>query len=170
MRNVRLYPKNLNDMREKISANMRGNITDEAKACRDLIARCENIEIQDDSMLTIKQASVLLGVSEQTLRNWEKSGKLIPQRTEGGHRRYSEQQINPLRKKQLSLPEILLPCVTPAKLRELGEALLSNFAPNENVTLIISQGAVDGKVRITLDSEDGLTTVCKTFNMEEENE
>lgn len=168
MRNVRLYPKNLDVMREKIAANMGDHITDEAKACRDLINQCENIDIQGDSLLTIKQASMLLGVSEQTLRNWENSGKLVPQRTSGGHRRYLESQINPLRKKQLSLPEILLPCVTPAKLRALGEALLSTFNPDEKINLIISQGAVDGKVRITIDSEDGLTTVSKTFNMEEE--
>lgn len=168
MRNVRLYPKNLNDMREKIAAKLGDNITKEAQACRDLISHCENITVEGDSLLTIKQASILLGVSEQTLRNWESSGKLIPQRTDGGHRRYLESQINPLRKKQLSLPEILLPCITPAKLRALGEALLSTFGPDEKITLIISQGAIDGKVTITLDSEDGLTTVCKTFNMEEE--
>jgi DNA-binding transcriptional regulator YiaG len=167
-RNVKLFPKNLNDMREKIAANLHGEISPEANLCRDLISHCENISIKEDALLTIKQAASMLGVSEQTLRNWEVSGKLVPQKTKCGHRRYSEKQINPLRKEQLSPLEILLPCVTPTKLRALGEMLLSSFKPDEEVTLIISHGGIDGKVRVTLDSKDGLTTITKTFDMEDE--
>lgn len=167
MSNARIYPKNLDDMREKIASNLRTPITQDAQECRDLISKCENIEVKDDGLLTIKEASVRLGVSEQTLRNWENSGKLVPQRI-NGKPRYSETQINPLRKKQLGVPEILLPGIAPSKIRELGEMLLANFDPNEKVNLSISQGVVDGKVRITIDSEDGLTTVCKTFSVEEE--
>lgn len=168
MTNEKIYPKNLDVMREKIAANLDGAISQEAKACRELISKCEGLDVVEDNVLTIKQASVMLGVSEQTLRNWENAGKLIPQRTNGKNPRYLESQINPLRKKQLGVPEILLPGVTPTKIRALGEMLLSNFSPDEKINLIISQGAVDGKVRITIDSEDGLTTVCKTFNVEEE--
>jgi excisionase family DNA binding protein len=39
-------------------------------------------------MISIKEASALLGVTPTTLRNWEESGKLKPVRPEGGHRRY----------------------------------------------------------------------------------
>ena len=39
-------------------------------------------------LLTIKQTSDLLGVTTTTLRDWDKSGKLTPIRTKGGHRRY----------------------------------------------------------------------------------
>lgn len=39
-------------------------------------------------MITIKEASKLLGVTEKTLRLWEKEGKITSKRTEGGHRRY----------------------------------------------------------------------------------
>ena len=39
-------------------------------------------------MISIKEASKIAGVSEKTLRVWEKEGKLAPNRTEGGHRRY----------------------------------------------------------------------------------
>jgi hypothetical protein len=39
-------------------------------------------------MITIKEASKLLGVTQKTLRLWEKEGKISSKRTEGGHRRY----------------------------------------------------------------------------------
>ena len=38
--------------------------------------------------LSISEAAYLLGVSTDTLRRWEEEKKLIPERTEGGHRRY----------------------------------------------------------------------------------
>jgi excisionase family DNA binding protein len=38
--------------------------------------------------ITIKEAASFLGVSRKTLRRWEVSGKLVPDRTSGGHRRY----------------------------------------------------------------------------------
>ena len=43
-------------------------------------------------MLTIKQASELIGVDRVTLRRWEKAGKIKSTRTEGGHRRYDVRQ------------------------------------------------------------------------------
>jgi putative resolvase len=46
--------------------------------------------------LTIQQTANLLGVSNQTLRRWEKEKRLIPShRTSGGQRRYDAQQIQP---------------------------------------------------------------------------
>ena len=43
----------------------------------------------------ISKASKLLGVSCQTLRNWDKNGKLTPHhKTDSGYRYYSEEQIN----------------------------------------------------------------------------
>ena len=35
-----------------------------------------------------------IGVSEQTLRNWDKSGKLVAKRTKGNHRFYTEDDYN----------------------------------------------------------------------------
>ena len=43
------------------------------------------------TMLRIKEASTLLGVHPQTLRRWEKDGKLIPSKTPNGQRRYSKE-------------------------------------------------------------------------------
>ena len=45
--------------------------------------------------MTIREAGELLGVSNTTLRRWEKTGKLIPERTMGNRRRYRMSQINP---------------------------------------------------------------------------
>ena len=44
-------------------------------------------------MLSIAEASELLGVTTTTLRNWEKEGKISSIRTEGGHRRYQVQDL-----------------------------------------------------------------------------
>lgn len=40
------------------------------------------------SRLSIGEAAKLKGVSISTLRRWEVEGKLVPERTENGHRRY----------------------------------------------------------------------------------
>lgn len=40
------------------------------------------------SKLTISEAAKLKGVAPSTLRRWEVEGKLIPERTQNGHRRY----------------------------------------------------------------------------------
>lgn len=41
-----------------------------------------------EDLLQIGDAARLRGVSIDTLRRWEKSGKIQAIRTEGGHRRY----------------------------------------------------------------------------------
>jgi len=45
------------------------------------------------SKLTISEAAKLKGVSVSTLRRWESEGKLIPERTVNGHRRYTISQL-----------------------------------------------------------------------------
>jgi len=45
------------------------------------------------SKLTISQAAKIKGVSTKTLRRWEEQGKLIPERTANGHRRYDLSQL-----------------------------------------------------------------------------
>ena len=44
-------------------------------------------------MLSIKEASEFLGVSIDTLRRWERAGKITAFRTEGGHRRYEKKDL-----------------------------------------------------------------------------
>ena len=45
------------------------------------------------SKLSISEAAKLKGVSTSTLRRWEAEGKLIPERTANGHRRYDINQL-----------------------------------------------------------------------------
>lgn len=45
------------------------------------------------SRLTISEAAKLKGVSISTLRRWELEGKIIPERTPNGHRRYDLAQL-----------------------------------------------------------------------------
>jgi len=46
--------------------------------------------------IRIGKAAYMLGINVQTLRNWEKSGKLLPQRSKGGQRYYLLQDIQRL--------------------------------------------------------------------------
>jgi excisionase family DNA binding protein len=44
-------------------------------------------------MLSIAEASEYLGVCQDTLRKWERAGKITAHRTEGGHRRYAKEDL-----------------------------------------------------------------------------
>ena len=46
-------------------------------------------------MITISEAAKELGVSVSTLRRWDKSGKLSPEKTASGHRRYDMAVLKP---------------------------------------------------------------------------
>lgn len=48
--------------------------------------------------ISISKAAKFLQVSPDTLRNWEREGKLLPSRTQGGARRYSSADLSILRK------------------------------------------------------------------------
>jgi excisionase family DNA binding protein len=57
----------------------------------------------EDEVLTIKAAAELLAVSEQTLRRWDKAGKLRARRHPmNGYRLYPRHQILELRRQILS--------------------------------------------------------------------
>ena len=48
-----------------------------------------------DKLVTITEASKILGVCATTLRRWERDGKLVPIRTPGNQRRYSLHALDP---------------------------------------------------------------------------
>ena len=44
-------------------------------------------------MLSIKETAAYLNVSQDTLRKWDRAGKLRPLKTPGGHRRYDTDML-----------------------------------------------------------------------------
>lgn len=48
-----------------------------------------------DKLITISETAKRLGISPTTLRRWEESGKLVPERIQGNQRRYRLSQIEP---------------------------------------------------------------------------
>jgi predicted site-specific integrase-resolvase len=46
-------------------------------------------------LITIGEAAKILGVSITTLRRWDKTGRLIPEKTVSGHRRYDISKLKP---------------------------------------------------------------------------
>lgn len=44
-------------------------------------------------LFTLDEASKMMGVSKQTLRNWDNSGKMVAKRTSGNRRFYEEETI-----------------------------------------------------------------------------
>ncbi len=84
-------------------------------------------------LFTIQQLSQRLSIPKPTLRFWEKEfeGILVPQRTEGGQRRYSIEnlstiaEIRRLKKKGMSLGEIK------RKLSDSNNAKAGNSNSNE---------------------------------------
>lgn len=49
--------------------------------------------MEKDKFITLKRASEILGVSTQTLRNWDNCGKIQVIKTLGGHRRIPIKEI-----------------------------------------------------------------------------
>lgn len=48
-------------------------------------------------LLSIQEAAFEMGVSKETLRNWERRGILISYRTVGNHRRYAFEDLEKLK-------------------------------------------------------------------------
>ena len=65
------------------------------------------IEPDEPELLTIKAAAEVLGVSEQTLRRWDKAGKLRAKRHRlNGYRLYARGQVLELRRRIYSNPAV----------------------------------------------------------------
>lgn len=48
-----------------------------------------------DRLITIGEAAEVLGVSISTLRRWDREGRLTPEKTTSGHRRYDISKLKP---------------------------------------------------------------------------
>lgn len=59
-------------------------------------------------MMNIKEASEFLGVAQETLRRWERTGKIKVFRTEGGHRRYDKNELLRIKANQTPIEKITI--------------------------------------------------------------
>jgi len=86
-------------------------------------------ERQHHALYVISVFAELAGVHPQTLRNYERSGLLSPQRTSGGSRRFSDADLAALRRIQeltndgVNLEGVKRIMALEAKLTEVREAL-----------------------------------------------
>lgn len=135
----------------------------------ELIATAEEaVAVVSDchDLLSVDQVAVQLGVSPQTVRNWESKGVLLPtSRTEGGHRRYSQKSVTDMRRNQRDFEVFLTaPC---SKIATSMIQIFSNFNPDEKISITIRSDKLNGMIHFTLDSEDGLQTYTKTLKVED---
>src|SRR3989344_2766176 len=72
----------------------------------------------NDKKLKIGEAAAFLGVTVQTLRNWEKSGKLAAQKSEGGHRYYFQKDLERF---TVDLPSLGLAWASSAQLPQIPQ-------------------------------------------------
>lgn len=91
----------------------------------------QNGEMATDAVISIGTVAEKLGISDSTIRMYEAEGLIIPRRTESGHRLFSLEDINRIRKIQQIIQggvniegirrlQALIPCweLLPCKLRK----------------------------------------------------
>lgn len=154
-----LKPVNLEEMAAKITEP-----TKEGEECRKLIEQAKKIEAAGDRWFSIEEAAQILGVSAQTLRNWEEQGRVKPTRTPKGHRRYTRKQINEIRKQEMKETEILLD-LTSLSLKKTIDEMLEPFSDSEELVLSIRVGA--DRIKFSIDSVEGFGSSTKVFKIKE---
>lgn len=143
-------------------------VTYSGQECRELINKSQGIAFEEkDELLTSEDAAAVLGISSQTLRKWESTGKVIPaHKTAKGHRRYTKQQITEIKKQQMQDAEYLIPDINAAGIKDIVDTMLRCFDPLEELQISLRVDSVLRKFRITIDSADGLTSITRSFNID----
>jgi DNA-binding transcriptional MerR regulator len=164
-------PKDLAEMTEAMEkvVALKG-LSKEGEDCKDLLSDCDDLDSlleEPDALLAIGEVAFRLGVSEQTIRNWEQTGKLVPQRTEKGHRRYSSKDVDNIKKKMLANQEYILHDMCVAKLKDTLDMLFSAFEPEDLVNITVRVDDLERHVKIVVDSTDSMSSISKTFKMED---
>lgn len=165
-----LKPLDLKDAVESMEKEMAAGrpLSEVGNECKDLINDWEAAFVDDsDEPISIDDAAALLGVTKQTLRNWEKENKLVPARTAGNHRRYLRSQINALRKKQMNTDDILIHDIPVAKVRDMIDKLLANFDVADIVHITVKRDYIEKKVVIMVENIDGNSSISRTLKMED---
>ncbi len=93
-----------------------------------------NLPKNSEQFICIHEAAQILGVANKTLRRWEDPGKLVPQTTKGGHRRYSLQAVKEYKAgnhKKNSIPKAPAPLATKT-LAPVRQIPLRTFVSSES--------------------------------------
>ncbi len=89
----------------------------------------KNPSIEREKIVTISEASQMLGVNEATLRQWTDDGKLKAFVTPGGHRRYSKSDLKKFRglsQKVLGVKDLVIELEdTTSRHREIERSFIS---------------------------------------------
>jgi excisionase family DNA binding protein len=79
----------------------------------------------DNGFLTIREAALVVGVTQATLRKWTADGQLPEVRTRGGHRRYSMEALQAFIEEGAQRPAPPAPAARPPSFRNNGFSLLA---------------------------------------------
>ncbi len=95
-----------------------------------------------EKLLTSHQVAKLLNVWPETLRRWEKEGKLKPLRTPGGHRRYKESQIKKLLGEDQGTNNTSKKCIIYARVSTTKQANAGNLKRQKErlITYAVEKG------------------------------
>lgn len=102
------------------------------------------------NIIPITKAAKILEVSPDTLRNWEREGRLVPERTAGGARRYNLNQLEAIkagiRVKRTPSPTAMLSVSKAAKLLQVSPDTVRNW---NNNGILVSQRTKGGARRFS---------------------
>jgi len=107
----------------------------------------------------IREFAKLLGITPQTLRVWEKEGKIKPVRTKGRHRRYDDEMLREILFK--SKPQVQKKTVLYARVSSTGQSDDLKRQINQLETFALSRGYC---YEIYQDIGSGLNFNRKEFN------
>ena len=110
-------------------------------------------------MYNIREFAKLLGITPQTLRVWEKEGKIKPVRTKGRHRRYDDEMLREILFK--SKPQVQKKTVLYARVSSTGQSDDLKRQINQLETFALSRGYC---YEIYQDIGSGLNFNRKEFN------
>jgi molybdopterin-binding protein len=107
------------------------------------------------ALLTVRAAAGRLGIGYSTLKRWMRDGRVRTTRTEGGHHRVAEAEIDRLLAKQQPAP------VRPSRAADGDEAALSGLSARNRLHGFVEEVRVDGllaQVRLRV-GDQSLTAV-----------
>lgn len=110
-------------------------------------------------MYNIREFAKLLGITPETLRVWEREGKIKPFRTKGKHRRYDDEMLRDLLNK--SKPQVQKKTVLYARVSSTGQSDDLKRQINQLETFALSRGYC---YEIYQDIGSGLNFNRKEFN------